>query len=157
MNITLLCMGQTEAPYLKEGLSLYSSRIRHYLPFELKEPAAPRKWSGLKPEAVREREGALLLKHMEGADVKVLLDEHGKQYDSVGFSRFIQQQMNRSTRNLVFVVGGAWGFSDPVREAAGYQISLSRMTFSHQMVRLFFLEQLYRALTLWRGESYHNG
>ena len=108
------------------------------------------------PDEVKEREGQLLLRQMEKADVVVLLDEHGREYSSVGFSEFLQRQMNAGVRNLVFVVGGAYGFSPAVYAAATSKMSLSQLTFNHQMVRLFFLEQLYRAHTILRHEKYHN-
>jgi 23S rRNA (pseudouridine1915-N3)-methyltransferase len=156
MNITLLCTGKTEDAYLREGIGIYRKRIAHYLPFELIELSLSKKWSALPPSLIREKEGELILKHMKKSDFSVLLDEKGKSLDSMSFSAFLQQKMNRSVKNLLFVVGGAWGFSEEVHSAANTKISLSPMTFSHQMVRLFFVEQLYRAMTIWRNESYHN-
>ena len=108
------------------------------------------------PEEVKEREGQLILKQVEKSDMVVLLDEHGKEYGSVEFSEYLQKQMNAGVRTLSFVVGGAFGFSPAVYAAAQHKISLSRMTFNHQMVRLFFVEQLYRAFTILRHEKYHN-
>ncbi len=108
------------------------------------------------PDEVKEREGQLILKQLEKVDCTVLLDEHGKEYTSVGFSEYLQKQMNAGVRTLAFVIGGAYGFSPAVYAAAQHKISLSQMTFNHQMVRLFFLEQLYRAHTILRHEKYHN-
>ncbi len=156
MNITLLCTGKTTEAYLREGISIYHKRINHYLPFKMVELPANKKWAGLPPEAVREKEGEVILKHLATSDYTVLLDEKGHALGSAGFSGFIQQQMNRSVKNLFFVIGGAWGFSDRVYAAAHWKLALSPMTFSHQMIRLFFTEQLYRAMTIWRNESYHN-
>lgn len=155
MHITLLCTGKTEDSYLKEGVGIFSRRIGHYIPFELVEIATPKKWSALPPQVVRQKEGEMILKFLAKSDFSVLLDERGKSMDSTTFSTFLQEQMNRSVKNLFFVVGGAWGFSEDVYAMANMKISLSKMTFSHQMVRLFMAEQIYRAMTIWRNESYH--
>jgi 23S rRNA (pseudouridine1915-N3)-methyltransferase len=156
MHITLLCTGKTEESYLKEGIELYSKRISHYLPFRIIELPVQKKWASLPPPIVKAREGEQILKHLGNSDFCVLLDEKGKLFDSRSFSEFIQLKMNRSVKNLFFVVGGAWGFSEEVYHAAHMKMSLSPMTFPHQLVRLFFAEQLYRAMTIWRNESYHN-
>ena len=156
MHITLLCTGKTEETYLKEGIGLYRKRISHYLPFNIIELPVRKQWSGLPPSIAKAREGEQILKQLGNSDFCVLLDERGKLFDSRSFSEFIQLQMNRSVKNLFFVVGGAWGFSEEVYKAAQMKMSLSPMTFPHQMVRLFFTEQLYRAMTIWRNESYHN-
>lgn len=157
MTIKLIVVGKTDIPYIQQGLDEYISRLGHYTAFELVVIPSVRNAGGLSPAELKEREGQLILKQLEKADVVVLLDEHGKEYTSVGFSEFIQQRMNAGTRTLAFVVGGAFGFAPAVHAAAHHKISLSQMTFNHQMVRLFFVEQLYRAHTILRHEKYHNG
>lgn len=156
MKISLLLTGKTDSSWLSQGIALYQSRLQHYIRFEIIVCQAPRKWAALSVDELRRKEGTMLLAHMAQADLCILLDEKGKQYDSVAFAHWLQHQMNRSTRHLMFVVGGAWGFSPEVYQAAHGRLSLSEMTFSHQMIRLFFAEQLYRAMTILKGESYHN-
>ncbi len=156
MKITLLTLGKTDQGFLKEGIEQYVKRLKHYVPFEVKEVAALKKTAGMSPEVVRLKEAELLARHIEKADCLVLLDERGQEFSSVGFSGFLQKRMNSGVKELVFVVGGAWGFADSMHQKAHFKISLSKMTFSHQMVRLFFVEQLYRAFTILKGESYHN-
>ena len=156
MNIKLIVISKTDQPYLQEGIDIYVKRLRHYTNFEIDVIPALKDQKGASPEEIKERESALLLKRLEGADRIILLDEHGKEHTSVGFSQYLQKQMNAGTRNLVFVVGGAFGFAPSVYAVAHDKISLSQMTFNHQMVRLFFVEQLYRAFTILRHEPYHN-
>ena len=156
MNIKLLVISKTDIPYLQEGIEVYVKRLKHYVNFELEVIPALRDQKGASPDDIKEREAVLLLKRLEGADRIVLLDEHGKEYTSVGFSEFLQKQMNSGVRTLVFVVGGAFGFAPSVYKVAHEKISLSQMTFNHQMVRLFFVEQLYRAFTILKHEPYHN-
>lgn len=156
MNIRILVVSRTDIPYISEGIEVYTKRLKHYINFEIEVIPALKDQKGASPNDIKEREGALILKKLEGADRVILLDEHGMEYTSVGFSRFIQKQMNAGTRNLVFVVGGAYGFSPAVYATAHDKISLSQMTFNHQMVRLFFVEQLYRAFTILNHEPYHN-
>lgn len=156
MNIRLLVISKTDIPYLQEGIDIYAKRLKHYVNFELEVIPALRDQKGASPDEIKEREAALLLKRLEGVDRIVLLDEHGKEHTSVGFSEFLQKQMNSGVRTLVFVVGGAFGFAPSVYKVAHDKLSLSQMTFNHQMVRLFFLEQLYRAHTILRHEKYHN-
>ena len=156
MNIRLLVVSKTDIPYIQEGIGIYVKRLKHYVNFELEVITALKDQKGAAPEEIKEREAALILKRLEGVDRIVLLDEHGKEHTSMGFSQYIQKQMNAGTRNLVFVVGGAFGFAPSVYAAAHDKISLSQMTFNHQMVRLFFVEQLYRAFTIIRHEPYHN-
>ncbi len=156
MNIKLLVISKTDIPYLQEGIEVYVKRLKHYVNFELEVIPALRDQKGASPDDIKEREAVLLLKRLEGADRIVLLDEHGKEHTSVGFSEFLQKQMNSGVRTLVFVVGGAFGFAPSVYKVAHEKISLSQMTFNHQMVRLFFVEQLYRAFTILKHEPYHN-
>ena len=156
MQVTFLCTGKTDGAWLKEGIRHYEQRLRHYVPFELIEVGLQKKWMGLPSGQQMQKEAALLLPYFAKSDFVVLLDERGKTFRSAGFAGFLQQQMNRSVRHLLFVAGGPWGLSDKLAEAAHMKLSLSSMTFSHQMVRLFFVEQLYRAMTILRNESYHH-
>ncbi len=156
MNIKLIVVSKTDVPYLQAGIDEYVGRLKHYCDFELVVVPALKNAGRLSPDEVKEREGQLILKHLEKVDRVVLLDEHGKEYTSVGFSEQLQRQMNAGVRTLAFVIGGAFGFAPAVYDAAHAKMSLSQMTFNHQMVRLFFLEQLYRAFTILRHEKYHN-
>ena len=156
MNIKLIVVSKTDVPYLQAGIDEYIGRLKHYCDFELVVIPALKNGGRLSPEEVKNKEGELILRQLEKVDHTVLLDEHGKEYTSVGFSEFLQKQMNGGVRTLAFVIGGAFGFSSEVYDAAHAKLSLSQMTFNHQMVRLFFLEQLYRAHTILRHEKYHN-
>ena len=156
MNITLLVISKTDIAYLQQGIDEYCKRLKHYVNFKLEVIPALKDQKGASPEEIKEREAVLLLKKLQDTDRIVLLDEHGKEHTSVGFSQYLQKQMNAGIRSLVFVVGGAFGFAPSVHEAAHDKISLSQMTFNHQMVRLFFVEQLYRAFTILHHEPYHN-
>lgn len=156
MNIRLVVVAKTDEKYLQEGIDLYIKRLRHYINFEIEVIPALKDTKNLSPAEIKEREGVLILKSVEKSDAVVLLDEHGKEYTSVLFSEYLQKQMNSGLRTLSFVVGGAFGFSPQVYAKANGKVALSQMTFSHQMVRLFFVEQLYRAFTILRNEPYHN-
>lgn len=156
MKITLLTVGKTDVKWVREGLELYSSRLVHYIPFSLVEIPELKNVSALSQDQIKSREGELILKHLKPADELVLLDEHGREFRSVEFAEFIEGRLSRSSRDLVFVIGGAYGFSRDVYSRADSKISLSKMTFSHQMVRTIFAEQLYRAFTIMRGEPYHH-
>ena len=156
MIIKLIVVSKTDIPYLQTGIDEYVGRLKHYCDFEMVVIPALKNLGKASPDDIKEREGLLILKQLEKIDTLVLLDEHGKEYTSVGFSEYLQKQMNAGTRTLAFVIGGAFGFSPAVYAAAHHKISLSQMTFNHQMVRLFFTEQLYRAFTILRHEKYHN-
>lgn len=156
MKISVINLGVTQDQYLKEGIVLYEKRLKHYVPFEMTYLNAPRFSRNLSFQVQKEQEGKMLLAAVEKSDHAVLLDVEGKQYCSEDFSGYLQQAMNRGTRHLAFVIGGPYGFSDEVYQAVPHRISLSSMTFSHQLVRLVFLEQLYRAFTIIRGEPYHH-
>lgn len=156
MNIKLIVVSKTDEKYLQQGIDIYVSRLKHYVNFEMVVIPALKDQKGATVEEIKERESVLLLKQLERCDRVVLLDEHGAEHSSVGFSQYLQKQMNAGVRNLAFVVGGAFGFAPSVYAAASDKVSLSKMTFNHQMVRLFFLEQLYRAFTIIRHEPYHN-
>ncbi len=156
MKIRLILNGKTEEEYLVKGTSAYEKRLKHYLPFETIVIPALKNTKALSIDQQKEKEGELLFKEIQSSDKLILLDENGKEYDSVGFSGFLQQQMNSGIKNLVFVVGGPYGFSDSVYKRADGKVALSKMTFSHQMVRLFFTEQVYRAMTILKNEPYHH-
>ncbi len=156
MNIKLLVVGKTDEKYLQEGIDVYVKRLKHYVNFELAVIPALKDQKGASPEEIKSREAVLILKQLEKSDRIVLLDEHGTEHTSVGFSQYVQKQMNAGVRNLTFVIGGAFGFAPEVYAAANDKVSLSKLTFNHQMVRLFFVEQLYRAFTILRNEPYHN-
>lgn len=156
MNITLLVVSRTDMPFVQQGLDVYLERLKHYCNFTLDVIPSLKDQRNMKPDEVKQHEGQLILKRLEKSDYVVLLDEHGKQHTSIGFSQYLQQKMNGGIRQLTFVIGGAFGFSPAVYTAAQDKLSLSAMTFNHQMVRLFFVEQLYRAFTILRHEKYHN-
>ncbi len=156
MNVKLLTVGETVVPWVKEGLDLYYSRLKHYLPFSVVEIPELKKVSALSEEQIKEKEGALILKNIGPQDTLILLDEKGKEFRSLEFASWLEKQMAGGAKGLVFVIGGAYGFSREVYARADGKISLSKMTFSHQMVRTIFAEQLYRACTILRGEPYHH-
>ena len=155
MNIELITIGKTEEKYLIEGIAGYVKRLKHYTNFSLEEVPAL-KVSQLEFSKQKEKESDILLSKIADSDFLVLLDENGKMHDSVEFSSFVQAQMNSGRKRIVFIVGGPFGFSETIYKRANYKLSLSKMTFSHQMVRLFFVEQLYRAMTILKGEKYHH-
>lgn len=156
MKITLLVVGKTDVAWVKEGLGLYSSRLRHYIPFNMIEIPQLKNVSAFTKEQIKQKEGELILKNISSSDDLILLDEHGKEYTSIEWARFLENRMSRTGKDIVFVIGGAYGFSDAVYSRADGKISLSKMTFSHQMVRAIFTEQLYRAFTIMKGEPYHH-
>lgn len=156
MQITFLQNGKTEEAYLKEGLALFEDRVRHFLPYESLVLPALKNTRSMPPDRQKQGEWELMKPHFAKSDCVVLLDEHGKEFTSVEFAEFLQKKMNGGVRNLLFVSGGPYGFAPEAHGAARHEISLSRMTFSHQMVRLFFAEQIYRAMTILKGLPYHN-
>ena len=156
MKITLLVIGKTDAEYLKTGIEEYAKRLKHYISFELKVVPALKQTKNLSEMQQKQKEGELLLAQTSNGDSIILLDENGKHDNSVGFSKFIETNMVNGTRNLIFMIGGPYGFSDEVYQRSTGKVSLSLMTFSHQMVRLIFVEQLYRAMTIIKGEPYHH-
>jgi 23S rRNA (pseudouridine1915-N3)-methyltransferase len=156
MKIKLIVIGKTDKPYLQEGINIFNKRIIHYLPYEFQSIPDIKNTKKLTESQQKEKEGHLLLDQLSQGDELILLDEHGKDFSSSGFARFLEKKMLGGTKTLVFAIGGPYGFSPKVYDAATSKISLSKMTFSHQMVRLIFTEQLYRALTILKGESYHH-
>lgn len=156
MKITLLAVGKTDAEYLQKGIADYSARLSHYLPFSLVTLPDVRNSRGMSEDTQRQNEGKLILSQVETSDTLVLLDEGGSQFSSRQFAQFFVKMSSTGTRRVVFVIGGPYGFSADVYARANHKVSLSPMTFSHQMVRLIFVEQLYRAQTILRGEPYHH-
>ncbi len=157
MKVELWLHGKTSDDYIAEGMALYESRLKHYLQLRVSVLPSVKNAGKLPSRQLMAKEAEILLKQLNHSDFLVLLDERGMELTSVKFANWLQQQQHQGHRRVVFAVGGAWGFADSVRQRANFSLSLSRMTFSHQMVRLFFLEQLYRAMTIIRGEKYHNG
>jgi 23S rRNA (pseudouridine1915-N3)-methyltransferase len=156
MEIVFLLTGQTDADYLKQGMDIYARRISHYIRFSVKEIKLNKKDLRKQPAEQKKAEATAILKNLDNQDYLVLLDEYGKQYSSRDFSSFIQKKMNAGTKRLVFLVGGAWGFDESVKQRANSKLSVSRMTFPHQLIRVIFMEQLYRAFTILKNEPYHN-
>ena len=156
MKITLLVVGKTDAAYLKEGMEVYVKRLRHYINFSIEVIPDVKKGKNTGMEQQKEKEGELILSKITPGKELHLFDEHGKMLSSKGFAKFIDQKMLSSVKELVFVIGGPYGFSDEVRKQATSKISLSKLTFSHQMVRLLCVEQIYRAFTILKGEPYHH-
>lgn len=156
MKLTLLTVGKTDFKWIRDGMDIYVSRLRHYVPFSVVEIPELKNVSSLTRDQIKAKEGELILKQLKTSDEVILLDEHGRERTSVEWARTMQEKLARSGRDIVFVIGGAYGFSDSVTARADEKISLSRMTFSHQMVRVIFAEQLYRAFTIMKGEPYHH-
>lgn len=156
MTIHLIVVGKTDTGYLQQGIDEYVGRLKHYVKFEMEVIPALRDQKNASPDEMKEREAQLLMRKLEGCDRIVLLDEHGTERTSMEFAQYLQKQMNSGIRTLAFVVGGAFGFAPSIYASAHDKMSISRMTLTHQMVRLFFVEQLYRAMTILKGEKYHN-
>lgn len=156
MKITLLTVGKTDRDWVRQGLDIYVSRLKHYIPFSMVEIPELKNVSALSKDQIKAKEGEQILKNIRPTDDLILLDEHGKEYTSVELAKVIQEKISYTGKDMVFVIGGAYGFSPEVYSRANSKISLSRMTFSHQMVRAIFAEQLYRAFTIMKGEPYHH-
>lgn len=156
MKATLVCIGKTDENFVKTGIENYVKRLKHYIHFDISVIPDIKNAKHLTQDQQKIKEGELILKQIGNTDYIVLLDERGKAFRSVEFSKFLEKKMVASVQHIVFIIGGPYGFSDEVYRRADQQLSLSKMTFSHQMVRLFFIEQLYRAFTILRGEPYHH-
>ncbi|OIQ28292.1 MAG: 23S rRNA (pseudouridine(1915)-N(3))-methyltransferase RlmH [Bacteroidetes bacterium MedPE-SWsnd-G2] len=156
MTIKLIAIGKTDHSSLQELINEYQKRLGFYIKFELEIIPDIKNSKHLSEAEQKEKEGNLILQKLKPTDALILLDENGKQFDSVGFSNYLQKHMNSGIKQLVFVIGGPYGFSPTVYQKAQGKISLSKMTFSHQMVRLFVIEQIYRAFTILRNEPYHH-
>lgn len=155
MKTILILVGKTVNKHFIAGIEDYSERISHYMPFEIVTIPELRNTNNLSEEQQKISEGDLILRQIQPSDTVVLLDEHGKEFRSIEYARWLQQKQ-QTARRLVFIIGGPYGFSDAVYSRSNEKISLSKMTFSHQMVRLIFTEQLYRACTIIKGEPYHH-
>jgi len=156
MKISLLVVGKTEYSYLKEGIADYEKRLKHYINFQIIYLPSVKSTKKSTGDWIKNKEGEQILKFCSKSKFIVLLDENGSTIRSVAFADFIQKKMNQGISELLFVIGGAFGFSEQVYKAADLKISLSEMTFSHQIIRLIFAEQLYRAFTIIKNEPYHN-
>ncbi len=156
MQIKLLAIGKTDHQQLQQLIDDYQKRLGFYIKFEFEIIPDLKKVKNLSEEQQKQKEGELILAKLSNTDLLILMDENGTQYDSVAFSEQLQKHMNSGIKQLVFVIGGPYGFSSEVYEKANGKISLSKMTFSHQMIRLFMIEQLYRAFTILRNEPYHH-
>ncbi len=155
MKITLLVVGKTSDAHLQALIADYEKRLTHYLPFSLQVIPELKNAKNMRQEQQKQAEGELILRQIENGTMLVLLDEHGREFRSVDFAQHLQK-LQIAGRNVTFVVGGPYGFSEEVYKRAEGKISLSQMTFSHQMIRLIFIEQLYRAMTILKGEPYHH-
>ncbi|HIB37911.1 23S rRNA (pseudouridine(1915)-N(3))-methyltransferase RlmH [Mesonia sp.] len=156
MTIKLLAVGKTDDKDLQKLIDQYVKRLKHYCKFEIEIIPDIKKSKKMDENLQKQKEGELILAKAQASDILVLLDENGKNFSSVGFSTWLQKQMNTGMKQLIFMIGGPYGFSDEVYQRANQKISLSKMTFSHQMVRLFFTEQIYRAFTILKNEPYHH-
>ena len=156
MRITLLAVGKTNDPHFIAGIEEYARRIRHYLPFDIEIIPELRNTKSLTEEQQKEKEADLLLKTFCQGDYIILLDEHGREYRSMEFAAWMEKRMAAGPKRLVFTIGGPYGFSPRIYQRANEKVSLSKMTFSHQMIRLIFAEQIYRAMTIITHEPYHH-
>ncbi|MDB0602558.1 23S rRNA (pseudouridine(1915)-N(3))-methyltransferase RlmH [Tenacibaculum maritimum] len=156
MKIKLLAIGKTDDKNLIQLIDTYQKRLKHYIKFELEIIPDIKNAKNLSSPQQREKEGELILSKIQNTDQLLLLDDKGKDFTSIGFSEYLQKKMNSGIKQLVLVIGGPYGFSDAVYKKATGKISLSRMTFSHQMIRLFIVEQLYRGFTILKNEPYHH-
>jgi 23S rRNA (pseudouridine1915-N3)-methyltransferase len=156
MKVQLLLVGKTTQDFVRKGMEEYTERLKHYLPFETEVIPDIRHTRNLSPDQIREKEGDAILRHLRPDDRTVLLDEHGREFTSATFAAYIEKKTLAAPRRLIFVIGGPYGFPDKVHAAASEKISLSRMTFSHQLIRLLFAEQLYRAMTILNNHPYHH-
>ena len=156
MRITLIAVGKTEDKYLIEGIEKYLGRLKHYINFTILIIPDIKNTKNLSEAQQKSKEAEFINKQINSTDIVVLLDEKGKKHSSVSFSEYLNKQMIGSVQHLVFIIGGPYGFDDTIYKRSNTSISLSDMTFSHQMVRLFFVEQLYRAFTILKNEPYHH-
>jgi 23S rRNA (pseudouridine1915-N3)-methyltransferase len=155
MKTILILVGKTTDKHFQAGINDYVDRIGHYMPFELLTIPELKNTKSLTEEQQKTAEGELILKQLQPSDTVVLLDEHGKEFRSIELARWLEQKRN-TARRLVFIIGGPYGFSEAIHKRGNEEVSLSKMTLSHQMVRMFFVEQIYRAMTILNGEPYHH-
>lgn len=155
MKTKLLVVGKTNDKNITKGIDDYVGRVKHYMPFDIEVIPELKNTKSLTQSNQKEMEAEQILKRLQPSDTVVLLDEHGKEYRSIEFAIWIEKQQ-QTARSLVFIIGGPYGFADSVYERSNAKLSLSKMTFSHQMIRLLFVEQIYRACTIIKGEPYHH-
>ena len=156
MKILVLAIGKTDEQWVQEALLKYSKRLQHYLSFEFEVIPDLKNTKYLSEGQQKEKEGVLILKKINPTDKVILLDENGDKYRSLEFAKYLQKQLNSSVKRLVFIIGGPYGFSPELHAKFQGKLALSKMTFSHQMIRPFFVEQLYRAMTILKNEPYHH-
>lgn len=156
MTIKLVCIGKTDSDELNQLIEMYKKRLQFYIKFKIEVIPDLKKAKNLDENQQKTKEGELILSKVQTSDFVVLLDEKGKEFTSVGFSEYIQKRLNSGMKQLIFVIGGPYGFSEDIYRRADSKLALSKLTFSHQMVRLFFTEQLYRAFTILKNEPYHH-
>ena len=156
MTIKLIYIGKTFQSFIAEGCAEFEKRLGRYAKVEVHILPDVKQSGSMDPAQLKKHEASLVLKHLKNEDHVVLLDERGKQFSSVDFAKALQEKMNRGTKTLCFIVGGAFGFDEQLYQRANEQLSFSKMTFSHQMIRLFLAEQIYRAYTILKNEPYHN-
>lgn len=156
MKICLLVIGKTDANYLNDGINEYYKRLQHYIPFEIQIIPDLKNTKHLTPDQQKEKEGDLIIKQIQTTDYVVLLDEHGKEFTSMQFATYLEKKTHTVAKRLVFIIGGPYGFSEAIYKLAKEKIALSKMTMSHQMIRLFMVEQIYRAMTILSNEPYHH-
>lgn len=156
MEISLLVIGKTNTRYISEGIDEYIKRLKHYIPFNMQIIPDIKNSKKLSEDSQKEAEGKLILSYVSAGDFVALLDERGKTLTSMEFANYLSKKMSSGLKRLVFIIGGPYGFSNSVYARADYKLSLSAMTFSHEMIRLFFTEQVYRAMTILNGEPYHH-
>ena len=156
MKLKLIFVGKTEDDYLIKGCAIYEKRLENYLPTEVTVIPALKNAKNMRFDQQKQKEGELIMKQLENADFVVLMDEKGKEFRSVEFANFFQQKMNSGIKNLVLIIGGPYGLSPDVYARANQKVALSKMTFSHQMIRLLLIEQCYRAFSILKNEPYHH-
>ncbi len=156
MNIKFVLIGKTSFKFVKEGMDMYLQRLKRFVDFEIIIIPDLKNQKKLSIQQIKEKEAELILKQLKTNDFLILLDEKGKSLNSLKFANFIRKKQDTATKQLIFTVGGAYGFSDAVYKRANFLLSLSAMTFSHQIIRLFFMEQIYRAYTIINSLPYHN-
>ncbi len=156
MKLTLLLVGKTTQDFVQKGLDEFCGRLKHYIPFEVEIIPDIKNTKNLSFDQIKDKEGELILKSLQAGDYLVLLDERGKEFSSLKFAEYLEKKTHTVPKRLVFLIGGPYGFSQKVYDASHEKISLSKMTFSHQLIRLIFAEQLYRAMTILSNEPYHH-
>ena len=156
MNIKLIVVGKTVKSYFTEAEEEYLKRLKHYIKVNYIVIPELKKTKNLSVDEIKNKEGVLIQKHLNPTDIVWLMDEKGKHKTSLEFADFLQQKMNQGTKDLVFIIGGAFGFSDEIYQEYNSKLSLSKMTFSHQMIRTFLLEQIYRGMSIIKNQPYHN-